>query len=226
MKYAVTYEFVGSVETFGEYRCIAENELGVSSADLVVKATPSEVSLNNDNLPVYSDAAVFEWSLYSGSPVVEIDVQVFSPNNTNGTNFVTKTREVSADGTEQPASYHVEKNHYRDFYVINKLVSNTTYHVRMRVKNEYDEYGPRSSNITLKTSGDVSQKIIKHKSLHHHRHYDKNHRMYGMPGSNLNLKRDRFNSHLVDGNSASTRREQLGKYVSLALFSILSVVFF
>ena len=215
----VTYEFVASADTFGQYRCVADNELGSNEAYLVVKATPSDITLNNDHLPVYSDAVVFEWSLYSGSPVLELNVQVFHGNNTNGTNLITKTR--GEDGSA--ASYHVEKSfHYRDFYIVSKLTPETSYTVRMRVKNEYDEYSEWSQNLTLTTSGDQSQKIIKHKSLHHHKHYnDRGHKMYGLPGSNLNLKRDRFNSYLVDKNGAAPKCAAL----SLVLFSFVAFLF-
>jgi hypothetical protein len=72
----LTYDLVGSAETLGVYKCIAENDLGISVGELKVTAQVSDIKLSVDKLPVYSDAIIFEWSLYSGSPILELNVQV------------------------------------------------------------------------------------------------------------------------------------------------------
>jgi hypothetical protein len=55
---------------------MADNEMGSNSAQIRVSGMPSEVSINNDKLPLYSDAVLFEWSVYSGSAIQELDVHV------------------------------------------------------------------------------------------------------------------------------------------------------
>lgn len=55
---------------------MAENEMGSNSVQMKVTGMPSVVSINNDKLPLYSDAVLFEWSVYSGSPIEELDVHV------------------------------------------------------------------------------------------------------------------------------------------------------
>ena len=72
----LTYNFVSSVETFGIYKCIAENDLGINVAELKVTPHISEIKLSVDKLPSFSDAIVFEWTLFSGSNINELNVQV------------------------------------------------------------------------------------------------------------------------------------------------------
>jgi hypothetical protein len=55
---------------------MAENEMGANSVQMKVSGMPSEVSINNDKLPLYSDAVLFEGSVYSGSAIQELDVHV------------------------------------------------------------------------------------------------------------------------------------------------------
>lgn len=72
----MTYNFESSAETYGEYKCVAENEIGTSSATVRVTSSTGEVILKKDNFPIYSDAIVFEWSTMSGSKINEINVEV------------------------------------------------------------------------------------------------------------------------------------------------------
>jgi hypothetical protein len=72
----LTFSFVSSSETIGDYSCIAENEIGISKTQLRVVHLPSELVISIEKLPVYSDAIVFEWSVLSGSPIQELNVQV------------------------------------------------------------------------------------------------------------------------------------------------------
>ena len=67
---------MASSETFGDFVCMAENELGLARAEIRVEGAPSEVQINVEKLPLYSDAVVFEWSVLSGSAIQEINVQV------------------------------------------------------------------------------------------------------------------------------------------------------
>ena len=70
------YSFVSSPETIGDYTCIVENEIGISKTQLKVVHLPSDLIISMEKLPVYSDAIVFEWSVLSGSPIQELNVQV------------------------------------------------------------------------------------------------------------------------------------------------------
>ena len=70
----LTYSFFGSAETI-DYECIAKNDLGNTVAFLKVTPQVSAIKLSNSDL-TYSDAVVFEWSLFSGSAPNELNVQV------------------------------------------------------------------------------------------------------------------------------------------------------
>lgn len=73
----LSYTLLGSAETFGVYECIAKNDLGTSVAELKITAHISAIKIAPaDKHLAYSDAVVLEWSLFSGSPVTEINVQV------------------------------------------------------------------------------------------------------------------------------------------------------
>ena len=73
----MTYTLTSSIETTGEYKCVAENEIGVDNS--VVNVTPKVggVAIKLDEkFPSYSDAILFEWSTLSGSPISQLNVQV------------------------------------------------------------------------------------------------------------------------------------------------------
>lgn len=219
---------MASTETFGDYKCVAENELGSSSAEIKVSPMPSEILVSSDKLPIYSDAVVFEWSLYSGSPIQEINVQLFTGvNNTEVTNLITKTKQIQSDGSESLPTYHNENTLYKDYYDLTKLNANSTYVFRMRVKNDFNEWSEWSQNLTVRTHAEDGEKLLKHKSaqLHHHKqHHDRKHKNYAQQtGSrDLNGKRDRLNSYLYDdNNSAFVLRESLNKLACLVLISAI-----
>lgn len=201
----MAYSFTSSPETTGDYVCLVENELGSSKAQLKVAHLPAELSISTEKLPVYSDAIVFEWSALSGSPIQELNVQIFSEDNVNGTSLTTKTKQVLSDGTEVQPTYHNENILYKDYYEITKLKSNTTYTIRLRVKNDLtSDWSDWSQNATVRTHLD-DDKSVKHKtSIHHHRHHDRKHKQgLGSNSASLNTKRDRYN-YLTDSNSASS----------------------
>jgi hypothetical protein len=60
----------------GDYTCVAENEVGTSTQSLSLTGKPLELTISKENLPVYSDAIIFEWSTLSGSSIQEINIQV------------------------------------------------------------------------------------------------------------------------------------------------------
>lgn len=200
-QYFVKYKFKNSDENFGIYKCIAENEVGKSMAEVKVTALTSDVEVTAEKLPIYSDAAVFEWSVYSGSPIKELNVQVFATNGTNFTNLVTKTKQVHMDGSESIPTYHNENVMYKDYFDLTKLQANSTYTVRLRVKNEINEWSLWSRNLTLKTHSEHSEdKSIRHRSqIYNHRHH-KYHKNLAQQAGSRDLSGKRFNTYL---NSAS-----------------------
>jgi len=73
----LTYKFTSAIEKTGEYKCVAENEIGVDSS--IVNVTPKAGGVTiklDEKFPSYSDAILFEWSTLSGSPISELNVQV------------------------------------------------------------------------------------------------------------------------------------------------------
>ncbi|RNA23788.1 lachesin isoform X1 [Brachionus plicatilis] len=200
-QYTLKYGFSGGEDNFGVYKCVAENELGSSEAEVRVTGSTSDVSLTGDKLPIYSDAAVFEWSVYSGSPIQELNVQVFGSNGTNATNLVTKTRQVHPDGSESIPTYHNENVVYKDFFDLTKLQANSTYTVRLRVKNEMSEWSQWSRNLTVRTHSEQSEdKSIRHRSqIYNHRHH-KFHKNLAQQAGSRDLSGKRFNTYF---NSAS-----------------------
>jgi hypothetical protein len=192
-QFIVAYTFDASIETFGEYKLVAENELGMGSTTIEVTPGTGEVNLKLDNFPVYSDAVLFEWSALSGSPVKELNVQYFNDDNINGTNKITKTHKVMPDGTELPPSYVQEAILIKDFYELTHLLPNTTYTIRLRVKNTENEWSDWSNTISVKTHKHHAERKHKPHSFHHKYHARKQHHI-----DNSNL---RYNSYLNDSSS-------------------------
>lgn len=195
-QFIVTYTFDASIETLGEYKLVAENELGMGSTTIEVTSSTGEVNLKLDNFPVYSDAVLFEWSALSGSEVKELNVQYFSEGGKiNGTDKITKTHKVMPDGTELPPSYIREAILVKDFYELTHLSPNTTYNIRLRVKNieNKDEWSDWSNTITVKTHKHHAERKHKPHSFHHKYHARKQHHI-----DNSNL---RYNSYLNDSKS-------------------------
>ncbi len=156
--------------------------------------------------------------------------KVFNEENVNGTNLITKTKQTLSDGTELQPTYHIENIQYKDYYEITKLKPNTTYTVRLRVKNDLaTEWSDWSQNITVKTHSDEAEKSVKHKtSMHHHRFHDRKHKQLlngAANAANLNTKRDRFNSYMSDSNSASSWNRTPVCFIILINF-LLSFHFF
>lgn len=199
--YTLSYKFSGSEEAFGVYKCVAENEVGSSMSEVKVTGLTSDVVLTADKLPIYSDAAVFEWTVHSGSPIQELNVQVFGSNSTNITNLVTKTKQVHSDGSESVPTYHNENILYKDYFDLTKLQANATYTVRLRVKNDMSEWSQWSKNLTVRTHSEQSEdKSIRHRSqIYHHRHH-KYHKNLAQQAGSRDLSGKRFNTYL---NSAS-----------------------
>ncbi len=184
-EYVLRYDLIGSNQTFGEYKCIAENDLGKSKVQLKVTPTISEIALNNENLPLYSDAVLFEWSLLSGSAITDLNVQLFADTDSNGTHIYTKTKHILPNGSEKEPTYFNENILYKDFYDISKLKANSTYVLRIRAKNMLNEWSDWSQNLTVKTHQKEGITITKHKTyLHHHKqHHDRKHKNYALHAS-------------------------------------------
>ena len=228
----LTYSFISSPDTFGVYTCAAENELGFTSAQLKVTPLAADIKISSADLPVWSDAFVFQWSLLSGSAVQELHVQVFGENNettamSNGTNLFTNTRHIQKDGSPAQVTYHNENIMYKDYYEITKLNANATYVVRMRVKNEFaTEWSDWSKNLTVKTLSDLTQKHKPHQ-IHHHRHQH-GRKIKGFSqqtGSrDLNAKRDRFVNY--ENNVATSAISFSSVKLCVAFLAILSVFYF
>ncbi len=72
----VSFGLEAKAETFGNYKCVAENEMGVASAVVQVTGDAGDVAIKVDNFPTYSDAVLFEWSALSGSEIKKLHVQV------------------------------------------------------------------------------------------------------------------------------------------------------
>lgn len=73
----MSYSLKSSIETFGEYKCVAENELGIGSS--IVEVTPKAGNVEikiDERFPIYSDAVLFEWKTLSGSAIRELNVEV------------------------------------------------------------------------------------------------------------------------------------------------------
>lgn len=219
-QYELIYRFSATPETFGVYTCIAENQLGISSTQLTVTPLASNLKLTNVDLPNWSDAFVFQWSLLSGSSIQELNVQVFADNNdtnsdigkNNGTNFFTLTRHLQKDGSHSQVTYHNENIQYKDYYEITKLSANSTYRVRIRVKNDYSsEWSQFSNDLTVQTLADQSQKHKPHQ-IHHHRHnHGRKIKGYSQQtGSrDLNAKRDRFINYEISQASTTLNSVKL-----------------
>lgn len=113
----------------------------------------------------------------------------FNFNHTNGTIVSSRVaQQAPMDGTV-----------YKDMHDLLNLTPNTTYTIRVRVKNEFD-WSDWSSNMTVRTRAEDSERLLsKHKSpqhaYNHHRHHERKHKVALQ--SSLNTKRDRFNAHLV-----------------------------
>ncbi|CAF0715200.1 unnamed protein product [Brachionus calyciflorus] len=217
-QFVLTYSFTGSNETFGDYKCIAENEMGSSTTDIRVTAHLSEVSISADKLPIFSDAAVFEWSVYSGSQIQELNVQVFSGlNYSNQTNITTKTKQIHSDGTESMPTYHNENIFYKDYFDLTKLNANSSYLIRLRIKNEgCNEWSQWSRNISVRTNTEPSDndKLIRHRSQMYNHHRQKQHKnQAAQQTGSRDLSAKRFNSYF---NSASNLH--LNKFSFLIMF--------
>lgn len=200
-QFIMTYTFIASQERFGEYKCVAENELGTESAILNITPKAGDVTIKVDRFPVYSDAVLFEWSALSGSEIKELNVQYFNEENLNGTNKVTKTHKVMQDGTEMPPLYFKENIEFKDFYELTQLSPNTTYTIRLRVRNELDQWSDWSNSVTVKTHKHYAEKKHKPHSYHHKYHNRKQH-------------------HLFDGNSNMQYNSYLTGHASLVSASI------
>lgn len=148
----------------------------------------------------------------------------------NGTNFTSEIKRAKAflsvdnfDDTSiaAPATYHHE-NHivYKGYLDVTKLATNTSYTIRMRAKNEFNEWSEWSQNLTAHTGAEDAEKITgtKHRSLQHHLrmlHHDKKQKHYQLSGSrDLNGgKRDKYNADMFE-NAAD-------KTLVCSLFSLL-----
>lgn len=228
MSYSVEETFNSGTETTTNvaslYECAAENEMGNTVSSLKVTPLMSEMKLTQaDKHLVYSDAVVFEWSLFSGSPLSNLNVEVFSENGSLVTNeekhaklFVPSMEESSSSSsssasTPVPAIYHHEAHIvYKGYFDVEKLTANTTYVLRMRAKNGFNVWSEWSQNLTMRTSADESQKITKHRSsMHYHYrmlHHEKKHKHYQLSGSrDLNGgKRDNYNANMFENAATST----------------------
>lgn len=237
-KYILNYsieETFSSTETFGVYECVAVNDLGNSVAQLKVTPLISEIKLAPaDKHLAYSDAVVFEWSLFSGSPLADLNVQVFTDNGTNVTSeekraklFVPSMEGIDETSPSAPAIYHHEAHIvYKGYFDVTKLAANTTYLLRMRAKNAFDVWSEWSHNLTARTSADESQKITKHRSMHHHYrmlHHEKKHKHYQLSGSRdlSGGKRDNYNANMYENGAVATTTTTRNNMLTLASLSLL-----
>lgn len=235
MSYTIEETF-SSTETFGMYECVAENDLGTSVAQLKVTPLISEIKLAwADKHITFSDAVMFEWSLFSGSPLSDLSVHVFSENGTNVTieekraKLFVPSMDAGMDESASPAIYHHEAHIvYKGYFDVAKLASNTTYTLRMRAKNAFDMWSEWSHNLTARTSPDETQRISKHRMHHymHKLHNEKKHKHYQLSGSRdlSGGKRDNYNANMFE-NAASSTRTSIQAALCFLLSSIILAVF-
>lgn len=241
MSYSVEETFNSGTETTTNvaslYECAAENEMGNTVSSLKVTPLISEIKLAQaDKQLVFSDAVVFEWSLFSGSSLSNLNVEVFSENGSLVTNeektaklFVKSMEESSSSSSPVPAIYHHEAHIvYKGYFDVEKLAANTTYVLRMRAKNGFNVWSEWSQNLTMRTSADESQKITKHRSsMHYHYrmlHHEKKHKHYQLSGSrDLNGgKRDNYNANMFENTATTTTSHAfLSLLCSILLTSLL-----
>lgn len=210
----VTYTLDASDETFGEYKCVAKNELGISDSILEVTQEAGDVTIKNENFPVYSDAVLFEWSVLSGSAIKQLQVKYFTDEAKNGTERVTDTNKVLADGTEIPAAYYKENIQFKNFYELTKLSPNTTYTIKLRVKNEMDGWSAWSNSLTVKTHKHHAERKHKPHSYHHKYHARKQHHLFD---GNSNME---YNKYLTGTASQATR----APLMSIAIVNVIFIL--
>lgn len=216
-QFILTYHFKASEETVGEYKCMAENEVGSGSSIINVTPEADEVTVKNDNFPIYSDAILFEWSTLSGSAIKELNVQYFNEENLNGTNKITKTQKVLPDGTVMPPSYYKEEIIFKDFYELTGLSPNTTYTIRLRVKNEHEQNWSKWSNtITVKTHKHHAERKHKPHSYHHKYHARKQHNLFD---GNSNMRYNKF----LTGNAPVTASFSVTLLIVNLIFCIKAI---
>lgn len=213
-KIIMTYKFESSSEAYGEYKCVAENEVGTSSATIKVTPNTGEVSLKKDNFPIYSDAIVFEWSTLSGSKINEINVE-YKADGKNATFKKSKTHKKMHDDTVLPPTYIHENSQFKDFYELTHLTPNTTYTIRLQLQNDAEEWSSWSNELTIKTHAHHAERKHKPHSFHHKYHAKKQHNLFD--GDNSNLK---YNSYL-GGDSQMTRASITLILINLFIFKAL-----
>ncbi len=212
----MTYEFDVSNETIGKYKCRAENELGqIDSQTIQISTQPSIPFLSKEKLPIYSDAIVFEWIVYSGSSINELELQltrIQSDNSTSNNNNNTTTKIIKAQTIN---AYHSELIMYKDYYELTNLVTNTSYFIRARAKNDQNESG-WSKELIVTTHVDPNQKLKHrashlpkkhHNSIHHdsRKHNGVNVMHYSGSGRNINYfgtANDGFDNNAINRNNA------------------------
>lgn len=202
----------------------------MSSKELKLTTQASELVLTNENLPVYSDAMIVEWLVYSGSAIRELNFEVQAETDLNATSIIVKTRHTTSDGVEQQPTYHNENVLYKDFYDLSNLKANTSYTVRIRVKNADSEYSEWSKSLQIKTLADGGEKMNhKHKAFwhHHHRHdrfgKHKNHHAMQTGSRDLNGKRYNYfsgknDTSLSSASSPSWQMRWLNAFRKLYVF--------
>ena len=91
-----------------------------------------------------------------------------------------------------------DKINYKGQYELTRLAPNTTYTIRIRVKNEFNEWSDWSNNLSVRTHWyDVEKK---HHHDYHQRHNNKKHNLHG---ASSNVKSERYNNGLYENTAAS-----------------------
>lgn len=201
-------------DTFGEYKCVAENEMGISSSQLEVTPEAGDILIKNDNFPTYSDAVLFEWSALSGSEIKQLQVKYTTDDNSNGTDLVTNTNRVLPDGSEIPAAYYKENIQFKNFYELTKLAPNTTYTIKLRVQNELENWSAWSNSLVVKTHKHHAERKHKPHSYHHKYHARKQHHLFD---GNSNME---YNKYLTGAATATNK----GRLMSIALVNVIFIL--
>lgn len=213
-QYTLSYTLSVSTHNLGDYKCTAENEIDRTKDLVTLTNKISQLRLNLTHSQVYSDAFIFEWSCFSGSSIDEIETQFLNNLQINSSEITKTKRLIESKPNESLVLI-------RNFHEINKLNLNTSYTVRIRVKNLDGEWSVWSQNITFKTLNDSNQKINYHKSLIHQSHHRHQHeKKYKFEGYNSLSSSDEHNQE-SNAISVNIKLQQ----ISLIFLSFLFLVF-
>ena len=136
----------------------------------------------------------------------------------NGTNVMSKSKSKHLESSEAILyeNDEAEKINYKGQYELTRLAPNTTYTIRIRVKNEFNEWSDWSNNLSVRTHWyDVEKK---HHHVYHQRHNNKKHNLHG---SSSNVKSERYNNGLYENSAAAVCQSVQFILVNLLLARVL-----